>query len=143
MIYSKVVELEILFRMVCKKGYFSFSRTTKKLLKPTGVKKNAVAVPVFPEKYSLELVKRHLVIDFLILGRFLILLEGLIPFGLIQWWNHADNGLPLNDRQPGMRKPRDPANHKNGKDHGATDKQPEGNLSPVVSVHSSTPSEKC
>ena len=96
-------------------------------------------MPVLPEENALELVKFHLVIDFLILGRFLVFFEGFIPFALIQRRNDADDGLPLDDRQPGMGEPRNPANHKNGKHHGATDKQPEGNLSPGDAVHSSTP----
>jgi hypothetical protein len=80
-------------------------------------------VPVFPVENPLELIKRHLVVNLLVLGSFLVFIEGFFPFQLIQRWNDADNRLPFDDREAGMRQAGHAADNENGKDHGAADRK--------------------
>jgi hypothetical protein len=97
------------------------------------------AVPVFPIEDALELCERHLVVNLLVFGGFLVFLEGLVPFGRIERRNDPDNRLPLDDRQAGMGQTCDATDYQNGEDHGTANQQPERNLSASNRIHDRSP----
>src|SRR5689334_7456866 len=79
---------------------------------------------VLPPEDALELFERHAAVDLLILGRLPVLLEGLMPLRLSERRYGADDRLPLDDRQAGMREARDAADHHHREHERATQKQP-------------------
>jgi hypothetical protein len=60
-------------------------------------------MPVFPPEDQLELVEAHALVDELILGCELILLERLLPLRVRHRRQRADDRLPFDDRQARMR----------------------------------------
>ena len=54
---------------------------------------------------SLEGLKRHALINFLILRIFAIVIKLLLPLSCTDRWQNARNGLPTNHRQTGIGQP--------------------------------------
>ncbi|OAE37537.1 hypothetical protein A7J57_08110 [Agrobacterium tumefaciens] len=67
------------------------------------------AMRPLPPEDRFELVKRHALVDFLILGDALVELEFLFPLGDGKRRNGAVDRLPLGDGQAGFGEPRRPA----------------------------------
>ena len=79
---------------------------------------------VLPPEDALEALEVHVEVDLLELGRALVLLEQRLPFGLVQRRQRADQRLPLDDRQPGVREAGDAAHHHHGEHEGGADEKP-------------------
>ena len=81
-------------------------------------------VEVLPPEDALELGERHALVHLLVLGRQLVLLERLLPLGLGQRRQRADDRLPLDDRQARMREARDAADDDHREHQRAAHEQP-------------------
>ena len=64
------------------------------------------------------------VVDLLVLGRLLVLVEGLLPLRVVQRRQRADDRLPFDDRQARVREPRDAADDDHREHQRAADEQP-------------------
>ena len=82
------------------------------------------AMEVLPPEDALEPGERHPLVHLPVLGRQLVLLERLLPLGLGQRRQRADDRLPLDDRQARMREPRDAADDDHREHQRAAHEQP-------------------
>ena len=74
-------------------------------------------------------------VNLLVFRSFLVLFEGFVPLGLIQGRKCANDGLPFDNRQPGVCQPRNAAHHERPKNHQAADEQPKGYLTAGTGIH--------
>jgi hypothetical protein len=113
----------------------------RQLEKEQGQKKNEAdhpgeqAVDVLPPEDALEALEGHAGVDQAELGRFPVLGEQPLPLDFRQRRQHADQRLPLDDRQPRAREARDAAHHHDGEHQPGAKEQPAGDLTAVAFGH--------
>jgi hypothetical protein len=90
---------------------------------------------IFPPEDALELLQRHAVVDLLEFRCLLIFFKDFQPVRLGQGRQRADQRLPFDDRQAGMRQAGDAADHQRGENHRGANKKPDGDLAAGSGLH--------
>ncbi|MNZ88640.1 hypothetical protein D3C78_1075360 [compost metagenome] len=86
----------------------------------------------FPPENRLELVKRHALVDFLILGNALVELELFFPFSNGKRRDGAMDRLPFGNRQAGFGKPRGAADEDQTDEREKHDAQPDAQQAAIL-----------
>jgi hypothetical protein len=84
-----------------------------------------VAVAPLPPEYVLELVKRHALVQDLVLRDLAVGVEFLHPLGVGKRWQRAVDRFPFGDRQARSREPREAADNHHQRDERADGKEPD------------------
>jgi hypothetical protein len=88
-------------------------------------------VHVFPPEDSLEPIDVHCEVHEAELGRLAIFREKRFPIRVRERRDGSDQGLPLDDREAGMRQPRDPADDDHCEHQRGAYEQPRGDVPPL------------
>ena len=79
---------------------------------------------IFPEINPFKITQAHTLVDFLILGSFLVQIEGFFPVSLVEWRQGTGHYFPFGDRKPAAGEPGDAPNNNLKKDHDQACPQP-------------------
>src|SRR5213079_2391783 len=82
-------------------------------------------VDVFPPEDALERIDRHVEVAMTEFGRFTVACERLFPLRIVQRRQRTHDRLPLDDRKPRMREPRDATYDHHREHERATRQQPD------------------
>src|SRR3990172_7635271 len=93
-------------------------------------------MPVFPPENAFEILKAHAEVDLLVFGGLPVFLKCLLPCLLRERRQRADERLPFDDRQAGVREARDASHHDQREKYGAAQQKPCGDLLSRSLVHS-------
>jgi hypothetical protein len=91
----------------------------------------AEPMEVFPEEDLLELAERHAAPQLLVLRELPVAIEQLSPLRLVEGRHDAHQRPPVDDREAGMRQPRDAADHDDGKGDCGDAPEPEPQAPPL------------